>query len=160
MVPRELFQGDAPAPARRSGSTPSIRLTRCTPHVVSSDDSLIDNVLSITPAGARWWWARPDLVIEAPPCSSSESSSASLASACSAGLSSRLRSMPCPSSEHPQPISAAVMEHSAIEQTQGAIRAPLKVVHSQSDKSQDSLALLLQRHSRYFLSACRSILRP
>ena len=37
-------------------------------------------MLSISPAGARWWWwARPDLVTEAPPCSSSESSSASLA---------------------------------------------------------------------------------
>src|SRR5262245_6050524 len=48
-------------------------------------------------------------------------------------------------SGHPQPISAAVMEHSAIEQTQGAIRAPLKVDHSQSDKSPDCLALLLQR---------------
>src|SRR5262245_57988157 len=48
-------------------------------------------------------------------------------------------------SEHPQSISAAVVEHSTSEQTQGAIRAPLKVDHSQSDKSQDSLALLLQR---------------
>jgi hypothetical protein len=38
MVPRELFQGDAPAPARRSGSTPSIRLTRGASHVMSSDD--------------------------------------------------------------------------------------------------------------------------
>ena len=39
----------------------------------------------------------------------------------------------------------AVAEHSAIEQTQGAIRAPLKGDHSQSDKSQECLALLPQR---------------
>src|SRR5216117_4089002 len=58
-------------------------------------------------------------------------------------LASESRSKPHPHhslSEHPQPISAAVMEHSAIEQTQGAIRAPLKVDHSQSDKSQDAIA--------------------
>src|SRR5688572_10942880 len=63
-------------------------------------------------------------------------------------LASESRSKPHPHhslSEHPQPISAAVVEHSAIEQTQGAIRAPLKVDRSQSDKSQDCLALLLQR---------------
>src|SRR4029078_595057 len=63
-------------------------------------------------------------------------------------LASESRSKPHPRhslSEHPQPISAAAMEHSAIEQTQGAIRALLKVDHSQSDKSQDCLALLLQR---------------
>src|SRR4030095_4105307 len=47
-----------------------------------------------------------------------------------------------PLSERPQLILAAVVEHSAIEQTRGAIRAPLKVDRSQSDKSQDCLALL------------------
>src|SRR4030095_14407922 len=47
-------------------------------------------------------------------------------------------------SEHPQLIPAAVAEHSAIEPTQEAIRAALKVDHSQSDKSQDCRALLLQ----------------
>src|SRR5262245_55994888 len=64
-------------------------------------------------------------------------------------LASESRSKPHPHhhslSEHPQSISAAVVEHSTIEQTQGAISAPLKVDHSQSDKSQDCLALLLQR---------------
>src|SRR5262245_30180222 len=49
-----------------------------------------------------------------------------------------------PFSGLPQSISAAAVEHSAIEQTQGAIRAPLKVDHLQSDKSQDCLAPLLQ----------------
>src|SRR5262245_39074422 len=64
-------------------------------------------------------------------------------------LASESRSKPHPHhhslSEHPQSISAAVVEHSTIEQTQGAIPAPVKVDHSQSDKSQDCLALLLQR---------------
>src|SRR4029450_11589236 len=62
-------------------------------------------------------------------------------------LASESRSKPHPHhslSEHPQPISAAVVEHLAIEQTQGAIRAPLKADHSQSDKYLDCLALLLQ----------------
>src|SRR5437016_10260578 len=63
-------------------------------------------------------------------------------------LASDSRSKPHPHhhrfSEHPQLIPAAVVEHSANEQTQGAIRAPLKVDHSQSDKFQDCLALLLQ----------------
>src|SRR4029453_437098 len=63
-------------------------------------------------------------------------------------LASESRSKPHPRhhpfSEHPQLIPAAVVEHSAIEQTQGAIRAPLKGDHSQSDKSQDCLALLPQ----------------
>src|SRR5215831_3162716 len=47
-------------------------------------------------------------------------------------------------STHPQLIPAAAVEHSAIEQTRGAIRAALKVDHSQSDKSRDCLAPLLQ----------------
>src|SRR4028119_439275 len=47
--------------------------------------------------------------------------------------------------EHPQPIPVAVVEHSAIEQTPGAIRAQLKVDRQQSDKYRDCLALLLQR---------------
>src|SRR4030095_15573288 len=63
-------------------------------------------------------------------------------------LASESRSKPHPHhhpfSEHPHLIPAAVVEHSAIEQTQGAIRAALKVDHSQSDKSQDCRALLLQ----------------
>src|SRR5919198_553298 len=63
-------------------------------------------------------------------------------------LASQSRSKPhphhLPFSEHPQLRPATVVEHSAIEQTQGAIRALLKVDHSQSDKSQDCLALLLQ----------------
>src|SRR5436190_1421656 len=50
-----------------------------------------------------------------------------------------------PFSEHLQLIPAAVVEHLAIEQTQGAIRAPVKVDRSQSDKSQDCRARLLQR---------------
>src|SRR5438477_12996766 len=62
-------------------------------------------------------------------------------------LASESRSKPHPHyhpfSEHPQLIPAAVVEHSAIEQTQGAIRAPVKVDHSQSDKSQDRRARLL-----------------
>src|SRR5262249_23223203 len=64
-------------------------------------------------------------------------------------LASESRSKPHPHhhslSEHPQSISAAVLEHSTIEQTREAICAPLKVDHSQSDKSQDCLALLLRR---------------
>src|SRR4030095_12206628 len=63
-------------------------------------------------------------------------------------LASESRSKPHPHhhrfSEHPQLISAAGLERSAIEQTQGAIRAPVKVDHSQSDKSQDCLGRLLQ----------------
>src|SRR5262249_909191 len=63
-------------------------------------------------------------------------------------LTSQSHSKPHPRhhrfSEHPQLISAVVVEHSAIEQTRGAIRASLKVDHSQSDKSQDCLVLLLQ----------------
>src|SRR6478672_1957742 len=63
-------------------------------------------------------------------------------------LASESRSKPHPHhhrfSEHPQLIPAAAVERSAIEQTQGAIRVPLKVDHSQSHKSQDCLALLLQ----------------
>src|SRR5262249_22100733 len=63
-------------------------------------------------------------------------------------LASDSRSKPHPHhhpfSEHSQLIPAVAVEHSAIEQTRGAIRAPLKVDHSQSDKSQDCLALLLQ----------------
>src|SRR5512140_198183 len=62
-------------------------------------------------------------------------------------LASESRSTPHPHhhpfSEHPQLIPAAAVEHSAIEQTQGAIRALVKVDHSQSDKSQDCRALLL-----------------
>src|SRR5690348_11868491 len=64
-------------------------------------------------------------------------------------LASESRSKPHPHhhrfSERPQPIPAVVVEHSAIEQTQGAIRALIKVDHSQSDKSQDCLALLPQQ---------------
>src|SRR6266576_5396440 len=64
-------------------------------------------------------------------------------------LASESRSKPHPHhhrfSEHPQLISAAVVKHLAIEQTQGAIRAASKVDHSQSDKSQDCRALLPQR---------------
>src|SRR5437764_14260761 len=63
-------------------------------------------------------------------------------------LASESRSKPHPHhhplSEHPQLIPAAVVEHSAIEQTQEANGAALKVDHSQSDKSQDCRALLLQ----------------
>src|SRR4029453_2609264 len=63
-------------------------------------------------------------------------------------LASESRSKPHPHhhpfSEHPQLIPAAVVEHSAIEQTQAAIRAPLKVDHSQRDKSQVCPALLPQ----------------
>src|SRR6185295_10556949 len=63
-------------------------------------------------------------------------------------LASESRSKPHPHyhrfSERPQLIRAAVVEHSAIEQTQGAIHARLKVDHSQSDKSQDCLAPLPQ----------------
>src|SRR5437764_1494090 len=63
-------------------------------------------------------------------------------------LASESRSRPHPHhhplSEHPQLIPAAVVEHSAIEQTQEANGAALKVDHSQSDKSQDCRALLLQ----------------
>src|SRR4029077_21151042 len=47
-------------------------------------------------------------------------------------------------SGRPQPRSAAAAEHSAIEQTKGAIRAPLKVDHSQSNKFRDWPALLPQ----------------
>src|ERR1043166_7658114 len=64
-------------------------------------------------------------------------------------LASESRSKPHPHhhpfSEHPQLISAAAVEHSAIEQTRGAIRAPIKVDHSQLDKFQDCRARLLQR---------------
>src|SRR6266536_1699783 len=63
-------------------------------------------------------------------------------------LASGSRSKPHPHhhpfSEHPQLIPAPVVEHSAIEQTQGAIRAPVKVDHSQSDKYRDCRALMLQ----------------
>src|SRR5205823_5385527 len=63
-------------------------------------------------------------------------------------LASESRSKPNrhhhPLSEHPQLIPAAVVEHSAIEQTQGAIRAPVKVDHSQSGRSQYCRAPLLQ----------------
>src|SRR5215813_433388 len=61
---------------------------------------------------------------------------------------SESRSKPYPRhslSEHPQPLHAAVLEHSAIEQTRGAICAPLKADHSRSHKCQDCPALLLQR---------------
>jgi hypothetical protein len=73
-------------------------------------------------------------------------------------LASEFRSKPHPhrsSSEHPQPISAAAVEHSAIEQTQEAIRAPLKVDHSQSNRSRDCLALLLQGPPRNRRAAWR-----
>src|ERR671933_1981362 len=49
-----------------------------------------------------------------------------------------------PFAEHPQPIPVAAVEHSAIEQTQGAIRAPNEVDRQQLDKCQDCPALLLQ----------------
>src|SRR5262249_44361480 len=52
-------------------------------------------------------------------------------------LASESRSKPHPHhppfSEHSQPISAVVVEHSPTGQMQGATRAPLKVDHSQSD---------------------------
>src|SRR5512141_892812 len=63
-------------------------------------------------------------------------------------LASESRSKPHPHhsfSEHPQPRFAAAAEHSTIEQTQGAIRAPTRVDHLRSDKSRDRLALLPQR---------------
>src|SRR5689334_3846111 len=63
-------------------------------------------------------------------------------------LASESRSKPHPHpslSKHPQPVSAAVVQHTGTEQMQEAIRAPVKVDHSQSDKSQDCLALLPQR---------------
>src|SRR5262245_24997510 len=64
-------------------------------------------------------------------------------------LASESRSKPHPHhhsiSEHPQSISAAVVDHSTIEQKQGATPAPLRVDHSQADKCHDCLALLLQR---------------